>query len=333
MSDIVTFAPVRALDRNGEAVPGAQARFFRSGTTTPATVYADVEESIAHPTPLEADSRGIFPPIYRSGQALRVEVRDSMGLLLPGFPVDPAIIVATTGGGAAQISFNPTGDIPVNNVQAAIERVQENLVAPLLAGGIGVTGNGPILANVDATNTPSGFYRFTADSTGTLPTGWASATATGTIWLIRETATNAIQLAARKDQVGVWARRLEGGSWGAWGSQLAAGHFATTAEAQAGTDQVKAMNSLNVSQAISAQVAAAYANAGAALGVGRYLWATVSGTSSFSPGSTTAGSALTPTNAIATGGFAAPAGTWQAQGRVPPDGSITSRTTLWLRVA
>lgn len=215
MSDIVAFSPVRAIDKNGKQVSGALATFFASGTTAPVTVYSDVNETVPHPSPLVADSRGVFPPVYRGGTALRVVVTDPDGVTLPGFPVDPAITVSALGSGASEISFNATGDIPETNVQAAIERVQANLVEPLLAGGIGVTGVNTLLSNLNATDTPSGFFRFDATTTGDRPAGWA-ADDTGVVSFLRENSNSGLMTAIRRDDAGLWHRRLNAGTWAAW---------------------------------------------------------------------------------------------------------------------
>lgn len=213
MSDIVSPNPFRALDRDGIPAPGALAYFYLSGTTTPQIVYSDQAGTVPHPVPLEADSLGVFPPIY-SAVALRCTVTDASGTTLPGYPVDPVPIIPT-GSGASQITFEPTGDIPETDVQAAIERVQQNLVEPLLDGGIGVTGNAPTLADIDATDTPSGAYRYTTGATGTFPAG-VTAAAGGTIRLWRETAAEAVmELVARGSNV-TWVRTMTASVWGAW---------------------------------------------------------------------------------------------------------------------
>jgi hypothetical protein len=137
MSDIISFQPQRAWDKNGKAVSGALATFFQSGTTEPVTVYSDIGETVPHPSPLVANSRGVFAPVYRGGIALRVVVTDPDGVVLPGYPIDPTITVSAVGSGAGEISFTPTAEIPVTNVQAAIERVQTNsaqAVSPDLTG-------------------------------------------------------------------------------------------------------------------------------------------------------------------------------------------------------
>ena len=214
MSDLISFNPVRALDANGNPVAGARAFFYTSGTTTPVTVFSDAAEQTPHPSPLLADAEGVFPPVFRSGQPIKVDVQTPGGESLNGFPLDPVLTVPASGSAASQVSFEPTENIPGTNVQAAIEQVQENLVEPLLAGGIGVTGNAEILSNVDATDTASGFYRFTTDATGTLPA--ALQDSNGVIYLIRRTSSSAWQFAGADADDRFYMRRLSDGKWEAW---------------------------------------------------------------------------------------------------------------------
>jgi hypothetical protein len=237
MSTIIKFNPVRAVDGNGEPVPGAQARFFVSGTTTPITVFQDAAQTTPHPSPLVADAAGVFPLVYRAGTALKVEVRTPAGVILPGFPIDPAFAVDTAGVGAIGVGFNPTAEIPVTNTQAAIERVQLNITAPVAAVGIGVTGNAPTLPNVNATNTASGFYRFTGTATGDLPLGFSSET--GIVYFLRETSDTGWQFAARKDVDGLWFRRLLAGTWQTWRRVIDGSMAADQATWNAGTDTVE----------------------------------------------------------------------------------------------
>ena len=254
MSDIVAFQPVRALDRNGEPVPGALARFFLSGTTTPVTVFSDPAEAVPHATPLEADANGVFPAVFRAGVTLKVEVTDPDGLVLPGFPVDPAATVRLSGGAAASTSFAPTGNIPATNVQDAIETVQGNFSAPLLAGGIGVTGDGPVLANIDATNTASGFYRWTDTSTGTFPTGWSGNS--GVIYLLRENAGNASQVILRRDVQAAWRRRLVNSVWQDWVRDDRAPELSQAQVVDPASAVFGLVSGQRVSQAIAAQAGA-----------------------------------------------------------------------------
>ena len=217
MSDLLSFNPVRAVDRNGDPVPGARAFFFRTGTSTPATVYTSSSLSTPHPVPLVADGRGNFPAVFASDSfAFKVDVRTPDGVSLPGFPLDPVIRVPSSTAGASQITFAPFSSISATNVQGAIEQVFNAISGGAAAFGIGVTGNAPTVANVDATNIATGFYRFTDEATGTLPSGWAADNATGTLWMIRETASNGVMVVSRRDQDGMFYRRLSGGEWQSW---------------------------------------------------------------------------------------------------------------------
>jgi hypothetical protein len=55
-----TNAPVIA----GESQPLAKRYFYQAGTTTPITVYTTSDLDVAHESPVQADSDGVFAPIY-----------------------------------------------------------------------------------------------------------------------------------------------------------------------------------------------------------------------------------------------------------------------------
>ena len=126
MADTIGTSVIRILDANGDPVPGAKAYFYDSGTTTPRIVYQDVAAAVPHASPVVADSSGILPPIYAT-VAVKMTVTTSTGASVPGYPVDPAAKIASTGSAASAVSFSPTIPIPVTNAQAAIEMVQSNL--------------------------------------------------------------------------------------------------------------------------------------------------------------------------------------------------------------
>jgi hypothetical protein len=212
MSDLVLFSPVRAWDLNGVSVPGARARFFLANTTTPVTVYADAELTVAHPVPLEADARGVFPEVYVGGTLLDVEVTDASDVMLPGFPT-PAAIIPISDAAAASISFAPTERLPVNNVQAAIVRADQNALAPVQDAGWGVTGSVPLLADFDAIDVPSGLYRYTDATIGTRPSAWGGSDA-GPVQIIRQNSTNLVQVAFRENIL--WTRAYAPSAWGVW---------------------------------------------------------------------------------------------------------------------
>lgn len=80
--------------------------------------------------------------------------------------------------------------------------------------GWAVVGNAPTIANIDATNTASGQYRFVTGATGTLPTGVIAAD-TGQIIMIRETVNEGSMIMAVGAGRVFW-RVLVAGVWGAW---------------------------------------------------------------------------------------------------------------------
>lgn len=87
-------------------------------------------------------------------------------------------------------------------------------LATLQTYGWAVTGNAPTIANIDATNTASGQYRFVTGATGTFPTGVIAAD-TGQIIMIRETVNEGSMIMAVGAGRVFW-RALVAGVWGAW---------------------------------------------------------------------------------------------------------------------
>lgn len=119
MSDQHDFSPVRALDENGLPVPGALAYFYIPGTTALRPVYADEAETILHPSPLVANSAGVFPAVW-SSQLLKCDVRTPAGVSLPGYPMQIAMRSFGGTSGAENVTFAPDADITATNVQDAI---------------------------------------------------------------------------------------------------------------------------------------------------------------------------------------------------------------------
>lgn len=88
MSNVLNLNPSRALTANITAAAGATATFYYSGTTTLATVYADVAATIAHPNPLSADASGVFAQVFvPKGQNIKAVIRTSAGVTL--YTLDP----------------------------------------------------------------------------------------------------------------------------------------------------------------------------------------------------------------------------------------------------
>lgn len=215
MATILLYNQSRALDLNGFSVNGAQATFRDSGTNRPRTVYANPECTIPHPSPLVADGAGVFPPVYDAGNgSAAVSVTDKDGVMLAGYPIDPVPSVSTDQEGASGISFDPTPQIPVKDVQKAIERVQENIVSPLAAFGLGVTGNAALLADIDAVGIASGFYRFDATTTGTFPSG-VVAENEGVVMVYRRSSSDAVMVLIPGTTGRFHVRQLDD-TWKSW---------------------------------------------------------------------------------------------------------------------
>lgn len=97
---------------------GAVASFFLSGTTTPTTVYQNAALTVAHGVTVTTDAAGFFPVIYLDASKLyKLELRDSGGALLPGYPIDPCndlfpqsgnTLTSVTGTNTIQATLTPS---------------------------------------------------------------------------------------------------------------------------------------------------------------------------------------------------------------------------------
>lgn len=213
MSNTVLLTLGRELDVNGVTVPGAKAYFYEAGTTTPITVYTDTAASIAHPSPVEADAGGLFPACYVTASTAKAVITKADDSALR--TIDPCPILSVSGVGASGVSFTPTVDIPATNVQDAIVLAAATAAAGFAAFGLGITGNAPTLADIDATNIGSGEYRTTAATTGTFPTG-ITAVSTSIIAVLRETSALAVMHLLDDTQGRSWTRWMVASVWGAW---------------------------------------------------------------------------------------------------------------------
>lgn len=212
MANQVLFTPNRALDSNAYALPGATATVYQTGTATLITLYSDESGSVTTSNPITADANGVFPQVFASVTP-KVVVKDSDGATV--WTIDPAPTTSSSATGASSISFYPTVDIPETNVQDAIEAAGALAISGVTAYGIGITGNAPTIADLDATGTASGIYRFTAATTGTFPTGVLAAT-TGLVVFDRQTAAEAIQTLRAAGLARVYVRHMAASTWGAW---------------------------------------------------------------------------------------------------------------------
>lgn len=202
----------RALDANGYIAPGAKATIYADGTSTLITVYSDVAGTVVAANPIVADGDGFWPQRYVTDDA-KAAVTTSADVAL--YTLDPAPTSQGTGASASQVSFAPTVPLPQTNVQAAIEAAAALAVSGFAAFGLGITGNATLLANLDATGTGAGLYRFDGTTTGTYPTGVAAGD-TGLIELWRQAGATAMMELHHATSNRVFRRRMTTSTWGAW---------------------------------------------------------------------------------------------------------------------
>lgn len=72
----------RALDVNGDPVPGAKRYTYLAGSTTLADTFTDVALTTAQANPLTADASGYFPAVYVTEGGYKVRVTDAADNLL-----------------------------------------------------------------------------------------------------------------------------------------------------------------------------------------------------------------------------------------------------------
>lgn len=151
MANQIIFALPRVTDGNGAVAAGAKATFFRTGTTTPVTVYSDTGLTTAHPSPLLADAAGVFAQVYHSGATqIKVVVTDSADVAL--YQLDPAPESLLSGSAAESVTFSPITGNAATDVQDAIANNTTD-IALLIPGtrtitaGAGLTGGGDLSAN------------------------------------------------------------------------------------------------------------------------------------------------------------------------------------------
>lgn len=82
-------------DPNGRVYAGAKANFFEAATLNRITVYQDYGLGTAHPNPVEANSSGIFPPVFldEADGFYRQSITTSGGVIIPGTNVGTLPII------------------------------------------------------------------------------------------------------------------------------------------------------------------------------------------------------------------------------------------------
>ena len=89
-------APVGiAFDSSGNVESGALLTVYQAGTSTPVSTYSDTALSVAHASPVVANSAGRFPAIYIAAGSYKLDVTNPDGSSLPGYPQDNVIVTST----------------------------------------------------------------------------------------------------------------------------------------------------------------------------------------------------------------------------------------------
>lgn len=92
------YTPERALDSNGDTLL-ANLYIYTAGTTTPVTIYSDAALTTPTAFPLPSDASGAWADVYVAAGSYKVDIKDTGGSSLPGYPKDNIKIgeVSTTG--------------------------------------------------------------------------------------------------------------------------------------------------------------------------------------------------------------------------------------------
>ena len=134
----------RAIDTNGDTESGGKLYAFKAGTTTAVTTYSDAAGTTANAHPVVSDAGGAWGAIYVAPQPLKINIEDSGGTSLPGYPIDNVDVWSD--GGALNIlaiSLTPTDA----DLQTAYDQAQG---APIIIPfGTTVTGSSPITGTHD----------------------------------------------------------------------------------------------------------------------------------------------------------------------------------------
>lgn len=83
-----TVHALRATDDNSAAVSGGKLYVYKAGTSTAVTTYSDAAMSTANAHPVVSDSAGAFGPVYVAAQMVKIDLTNSAGTSLPGYPID-----------------------------------------------------------------------------------------------------------------------------------------------------------------------------------------------------------------------------------------------------
>ncbi len=132
-------------DPNGRVYAGARAVFYSATTLDPITVYQDYGLGTEHPSVVEANGYGVFPPVFfdEDDEFYRQRITTAGGVLIPGTDVGTLPIIGPSGGGGGsevpvdENSLLQTGDplwVPVTGTRSGFVRMNGRTIGSASSG-------------------------------------------------------------------------------------------------------------------------------------------------------------------------------------------------------
>lgn len=119
-----------SLDNNGELAPGSTLTFYKSGTTTPTTVYLDAGLAVPASNPVVTDANGRCVLYLDPTVALKVVIATASGIGIE--TIDPVNAVAPASNVFSVTTYGTKGDGNADDTAA----IQSAIAAASVSGGI-----------------------------------------------------------------------------------------------------------------------------------------------------------------------------------------------------
>lgn len=140
---------LRALDSNGDPLPGALLYAYQAGTTTPQDTFSDSALATANANPVVADAGGLFGDIFLSSTTYKFVLKDSGGSTIKTWDNYDAAF-AVLGATQAQVDARTATDVYLApstvadglGLQGAAIAAASTLTLPTVGDYFSVTGTG-----------------------------------------------------------------------------------------------------------------------------------------------------------------------------------------------
>jgi len=225
------FTPNFAVD-TGRFAPGAKVRFFLSGTMISVNVFQDAGLTTPHPVPVVANASGQFPEVWTAGtQALKAIITDANDATID--TVDPVTINGTLSPDNAAVEANAAAAAASaaaaatseTNAETAEDNAASSAATATTQAGIATTQAGIATTQAGIATTQAGNAASSAA---------AAATFDPALYLAKaDNLSDVANAATARANIGL--------------------QYASEAEAEAGTSNIRAMTPLRTADAIAAQ--------------------------------------------------------------------------------